>query len=396
MTTYLLVAVYLTTPLLIAWGHGRYRIVRTIGSVIIAYAIGVVLSLTGVMQLPTIDADRMNNIQSLLTNVSVPLAIPLMLFNCDFRLWARSLPKTLYALTGGIVASVVAILTTYTIFRHFHIIENESLATVAGLLTGIYTGGTMNFNALGMALKVNPTTLVTLLTIEMFVTFPLVVFVVGGGYRLFRRILPYADQTAPPTPTSDTDGTPVTDIENYTGLFSRHTIGNTLIGLLLSCLILVMAVGLSMLLTGKINEMVVILTITTLAIAASFSPRVRSLPNTFPLGMLLILLFSIVVASQFNLQSLTASVAPLCLFILTVLTIAITVHILLCRLMKVPGDLFTVSLIGLTCSPPFVPPVVAAMKNTRVLISGIAVGLVGYAIGTYLGFAITWLLTAIG
>lgn len=65
-----------------------------------------------------------------------------------------------------------------------------------------------------------------------------------------------------------------------------------------------------------------------------------------------------------------------------------TVHLILCRIFKVTGDLFTVAIMGLFCSPPFIPPVVSAMGNKKVLISGIAIGLVGYAIGTYLGVAL--------
>ena len=59
------------------------------------------------------------------------------------------------------------------------------------------------------------------------------------------------------------------------------------------------------------------------------------------------------------------------------------------------GDLFSVSQIALLCSPPFVPPVVGAMGNKKVLISGIAIGLVGYALGTYLGVTIMYLLSSL-
>ena len=52
----------------------------------------------------------------------------------------------------------------------------------------------------------------------------------------------------------------------------------------------------------------------------------------------------------------------------------------------------TTNLTSLLCSPPFVPPVVGAMKNKKVLISGIAIGLVGYAVGTYLGVLIAYIL----
>lgn len=80
------------------------------------------------------------------------------------------------------------------------------------------------------------------------------------------------------------------------------------------------------------------------------------------------------------------------LFVAWVMLVAAGLHLLLCRIMHVSGDLFCVSQIALLCSPPFVPPVVGAMKNKKVLISGIVIGLIGYAIGTYLGIAIAFIL----
>jgi uncharacterized membrane protein len=64
---------------------------------------------------------------------------------------------------------------------------------------------------------------------------------------------------------------------------------------------------------------------------------------------------------------------------------SVTLHLIFCRIAKVSGDLFCVSQVGLLCSPPFVPPVAGAMKNKKVLISGIVIGLIGYAVGTYMG-----------
>ena len=97
-------------------------------------------------------------------------------------------------------------------------------------------------------------------------------------------------------------------------------------------------------------------------------------------------------ASQFNIHSLHTTALPLVGFVLYVMFASVIVHIVFCRLNKVDGDLFTVSLVSLLCSPPFIPPVVSAMGNKKVLISGIAIGLIGYAIGTYLGVSIAYLL----
>ena len=157
-------------------------------------------------------------------------------------------------------------------------------------------------------------------------------------------------------------------------------------------LFLAVGAGLSLLITGKLNELVIIMTITTLAIAASFSEKVRNLPKTFELGMIFILVFSIVVASQFNINNIQASAFTLLYFVLYVMLVSVLLHLLFCRFGKISGDLFTVAHVGLLCSPPFIPPVVGAMGNRKVLISGIVIGLVGYAVGTYLGIAVAFLL----
>jgi uncharacterized membrane protein len=132
-----------------------------------------------------VEAESMKSIQSWIQNLTVPIAIPLMLFNCDFKLWTKSLPKTIAALIGGIISIIVAVVSAFFIFRNAGINE---LDKIAAMMTSIYTGGTMNFYALGAALNVNPTTIALTYTFEMLVTFPLIMFLVAGGYRFFRKL----------------------------------------------------------------------------------------------------------------------------------------------------------------------------------------------------------------
>jgi uncharacterized membrane protein len=221
----------------------------------------------------------------------------------------------------------------------------------------------------------------------MLVTFPLILFIVGGGYKVFRKILPFKDESTDININMDIED----DVfENYKGMFSRKTFPKMMIGLLISIVMLIIGAGLSLAITGKLNELIIILTITTLAIAASFSKYVRTLPKTFELGMFFILIFSVVVASQFDIYSVNTSALSMLWFILFIMLTSVVLHLILSRIFKVSGDLFTVAHIGLLCSPPFIPPIVAAMGNRKVLISGIVIGLIGYAIGTYLGVAISY------
>jgi uncharacterized membrane protein len=212
----------------------------------------------------------------------------------------------------------------------------------------------------------------------------------GGGYKIFRKLLPYKDITH--KGRMDEDEVETNDVENYRGMFEKKNFIGMMKGLGLSVIFLAIGAGLALLITGTLNELVVILTITTLSIIASFFKSVRELPKTFELGMFFILIFSVIVASMFDINSVNGGSLYIGGFVFWIIGISVAIHLILCRIAKVSGDLFCVCQVGLLCSPPFVPPIAGAMKNKKVLISGIVVGLVGYAIGTYLGALLAWVL----
>lgn len=385
---YVIIALYILVPVLIIECFKRLKWMQKVGTVVAAYAVGIIFALTGFVHFEagTDAALTFGKLQSTIMSVAVPLAIPLMLFNCDFKLWTKALPKTIWSLTGGIIAVLMAVVSGYFIF---HTPDIPEFNKVAAMMTGIYTGGTMNFNALGASLGVDKTLMAIVLAFEMVLTTPYIFFIIGGGYKVFRKILPYEDITRKGRKDEDVE---TKDVENYRGMFDRKNVGGMFIGLGLSVLFLAIGAGLALLITGKLNELVVILTITTLAIIASFFKKVRELPKTFELGMFFILIFSVIVASLFDIHSVNGGSLMIGCFVGWVMIIAALIHLLFCRIAHVSGDLFCVSQIALLCSPPFVPPVVGAMQNKKVLISGIVIGLVGYAIGTYLGVAIAMLL----
>ena len=388
MRVYLIIALYVLVPVLIIECFKRWTWMQKIGTVVAAYAVGIIFALTGFVHFEpeTVEAVTFGKLQSTIMSIAVPLAIPLMLFNCDFKLWTKALPKTIWSLVGGILAVLVAVISGYFIFRNPEIPDFNK---VAAMMTGIYTGGTMNFNALGASLGVDKTQMAIVLAFEMVLTTPYIFFIIGGGYKIFRKILPYQDVTRKGRTDEEVE---TKDVENYRGMFAKENIGGMLTGLGLSFVILIFGAGVAFILTGTLNELVIILTITTLSIIASFFKKVRELPKTFELGMFFILIFSVIVASLFDIHSVNGGSLSIGLFVGWVMIVAAVLHLILCRIMHVSGDLFCVSQIALLCSPPFVPPVVGAMQNKKVLISGIVIGLVGYAIGTYLGVAIALIL----
>ncbi|MBR2202486.1 MAG: DUF819 family protein [Bacteroidales bacterium] len=67
-------------------------------------------------------------------------------------------------------------------------------------------------------------------------------------------------------------------------------------------------------------------------------------------------------------------------------------HVLLNAIMRVDTDTTLTTSISLICSPPFAPVMGSVLHNKAVIGPGIAVGLFGYAIGTYFGFGLAKML----
>ena len=390
MKIYLFISIFLLTPIIVITLFRKYKVAKNIGTVIMAYAVGILLSFVFSFTnfLSPEESLSLSKLSKTLMDIVVPLAIPLMLLSSDFKLWTKSLPKAVITLCMGLVAICIAVVASFFIFKNSDI---PTLHKVGGMMTGFYTGGTMNFSAVSSALRADETIITLTLTSEMLIMFPILVFLTAGGYKFFRWVLPAKDESHVKTADSEKDNT-LRDLENYDGMFTKKVFPKTMLGFLLSLGFLAVGAGLSLLITGKLNELVIILTITTLSIAASFNKKIRELPRTFELGMFFILIFSVIVASLFDISMFNSNAINIFLFVLCITLSAITIHCILCRIFKVPGDLFSVGFVALLCSPPFIPPVVAAMGNRKVLISGITIGLVGYAVGNYLGVGIAYLL----
>ncbi len=80
------------------------------------------------------------------------------------------------------------------------------------------------------------------------------------------------------------------------------------------------------------------------------------------------------------------------LFIGLVIVGSLILHALLSWIFRINVDDYIITSTALSNSPPFVPVVAAALRNKEVVVPGMIIGVIGYAIGNYLGVAIAYLL----
>jgi uncharacterized membrane protein len=182
-------------------------------------------------------------------------------------------------------------------------------------------------------------------------------------------------------------------VEDYKIILTKKEAVKLLKGLTLSILIFGIGGGLSLLVPDSAQTVTVILTITTLGLIASLFKPVKKLTSSFQLGMYLILVFSLSVSSMANLSEMfQIKFLQLFLYVFYVVFGSALIHVGLASLFKVDADTTIISITALTFSPPFVPAVAGALKNKDVIISGLTIGILGYAFGTYMGILIATIL----
>jgi len=110
-----------------------------------------------------------------------------------------------------------------------------------------------------------------------------------------------------------------------------------------------------------------------------------------------IYVFCLIIASQADIPSLfnpesVGLLVNMFLFISLVIVGSLVLHALLSWIFKINVDEYIITSTALSQSPPFVPVIAAAIRNKEVVVPGMIIGVIGYAIGNYLGVAIAYLL----
>jgi len=415
----LLVIFYFTFPFIIIYMCKKWSILKKLGSIVLAYGFGLILGSIGILPhgsdayrlalqgnpaLPdkeiqallssgTISqgdayVNSIASIQDMLVSVIVPLSFPLLLFSLNIKRWLRFAKEGFISMILALISVVVIVSSGYFIFKN---VVPDSWK-VAGMLVGVYTGGTPNLVSLKVALGVDPNLFLMTSTYDMIVGAITIIFFITVGPKLFRAILPPFRHHAD-TEVTDEMIEEAAGFEDFTGMFRKGRILPLLKALGLALLIFISSFGISLLLPNVSQMVVVILSITTLGILASLVNWINKIEKTFQLGMYFILVFSFAVASMADL-SVVFSIGFLGLFAYISYAYfgTLILHILLSKIFKVNADDFLITTTAFVFSPPFVPVVAGALKNKDVIITGITVGIIGYVIGNYLGVGLGYFL----
>lgn len=376
-----LIVLFIFTPIIIIYLEGRYSILKKVGAVLMCYGVGLVIGNMGILP------EGAEKYQNLISEISIPLSLPLILFSMDVKTWFKGAGKAITSLVTGLVSILVVIFIGYWIFKG----DIENIWQVAGMLVGIYTGGTPNMAAIKTALGVSQELYILTHTYELTLGAIYLIFILSIGQKVFQLLLP-----AYKSPSNNKIAVGQLNLEeefeSYNGMFKKDILIPLIGAFGLSAAILGVSYLISFLFPEEFKTAAIILFITSFGIAGSFIPKIKKIKKTFQLGMYLILIFCLTVASMADISKLANISFELFYYVGMAMFGSQLIHALLARIFKIDADTILISGAALICSPPFVPVVAGAIKNREVILTGLVVGIAGYAIGNYLGVAVAYIL----
>ena len=375
---------FLLLPAAVLWLVQRQAWARRIGTIVLCYAAGLLVGNLGL--LPAAAAP----VQKLVSEASIALALPLILFTVDMRAWSRIAGKALLSMALAVL-SVLVVATA--LFFSYRALGTPAAYELAGLTVGVYSGGTPNLAAIKTALGVADARYLLFNAFDTVVGALYVLFMMSAAAPMARRWLGGAATRRSDDAADATEGAGAYG-EDYAALLNRRGLWQVLQSLGAAAVVVGIAVGLGEALGGA--TALVIALLATLGLLASLWPAVRRLPASYRVGMYLIYAFSFTVASMARLDAVSFTDLGLFAFVAIAVVASLLLHVLLCRVAGVDADTFMVTSVSAICSPAFVPMLARQVRDRSVLASGIATGVIGFAIGTQLGIGFALLLKQLG
>ena len=355
----------------------RFALVRSLSAALTGILLGMLLSNIGVLpgESPTYD---------FLMGPGVNLGIALILLSVDLRSILQAGPKMLAAFGIGAAGTAAGAIVGGLMLSGLVGPETWKLA---GQFTGTYTGGGANFAALGRAFDTSATMFSAATAADVIVTAVWMAACLAVPVMLGRPKQEQGPEIAGPSSTDK----PLT---------LEHTLNDSVRPISLSdtAALVTLAVG-AVWAAGQLAESVPILHevlwLTTIVLILAQVPAVKSLTGAALFGNYLILLFLASNGARSVVATLVAQGPPI--FYYAVITVAFHGVLIfgIGRLARLDLPTLVVASQANVGGAASAIAIAGARGYSDRLLPGVAVGLLGYAIGNYFGFVVAALMRAL-
>jgi uncharacterized membrane protein len=127
-------------PALTIYLEKHYKAFELLSPILLCYLVGIIFG-----NIPFITLDK--ELLTLVTEVSISLIIPLLLFSSNFIKWLKQAKKTILSFFLGVTGVIISSILAYSLFRN----QIEESRQASAMMIGVYTGGTFNMSAIGIA-----------------------------------------------------------------------------------------------------------------------------------------------------------------------------------------------------------------------------------------------------
>ena len=306
----------------------------------------------------------------------VPIAIPLLLFEADLKRIVRESGPTLIAFMIGSATVVAGV--TIGVFL-FDLGPRE--AELAGIFTGTYIGGGLNFAAVAEATGMQDDSMLTAaVAADQVITnlhFLLIIFIPGIAWMANKY------------PTHHMDNAMVFDAESEGEV---HRIADLGLAGLMAALALAFAVAatgkLVANLVGMSDYSILVITMLALLIATVLPRQVEKLSGYRETGNVMMFIFLASVGAGADVWKLVETAPVLFLFASVIIIVHLVLLFGIGKILKL--DLAELAMASAVCiGGPASAPALASAKGWRdLLIPGLLLGSLGYAVGSFIGVSV--------
>ncbi|MCU0357979.1 MAG: DUF819 family protein [Cyclobacteriaceae bacterium] len=398
LITSLQLIIFLVLPAYLIRLSTRYKVNQVFSDIVICYGIGMVLGNLKMIALSvtetTYTVESVNQVSIAASRYlafgSVLIAIPLLLMVNNVTDWIKYTGKIVPVFFLGVLSTVVVTLALGYFMRE----SLPNAPTVAGMMTGVYIGGTPNMVAISKALNADEHLFLILNATDTICSGLYFFFLISFGKLIIRKLFPAFVSRSNPLEEAASEE----DITKHPfppSSWSWRTFQPLVIATGISCCIVFIGLVPAVFFAdplGEPNQALLILVITSGGIALSFVPFLRTLPGVFNYAQYLLLIFGLAAGYLTDFSQLADVGKSYLLFNVYVILGIITVHGLLSRLFRSDGDSFMITSTACIMGPPFVAQVASALNNKELLPAGIALSLLGFGLANYAGMLVAWII----
>jgi len=392
--TFLILAAYLSMLL-----EQRYKWAGRISGAVIALIFG--LAASNLRLIPT-DAP----VWDAVWNYVLPVSVALLLFQADFRKILHESGRMFGIFNISAVGTVIGAFVAA--FAFGRLIPEYYQAT--GMMTGSYIGGGVNFVAMSKVVNASGTLVSTLTVadnINMAIAFLLLLAIPGWAYFRKRFPHPYEDEIED-RQKSSTEAAAKTRAAAY---WTRKEI--SLLDIAASVAIAFVIVFLSSKFTGWVQTVIpadatgfkfllrvifgqlyLVMPIIAVGLATAFPNWLPKIPGAYEIGTFLVYLFFVVIGIPANLWQIITKAPILLAFCLTIAVINIVFTLVVGHRAHYAVEECVLASNATLGGPSTAAGMAVAKGWARLIAPAILVGVYGYAIGNYLGIAMSYLVKA--